>query len=603
MTSNAHRHREGGRFLAVMLPLAVLAGAAVAQGQILGTIRGLVRDDRGIPQVGAAITLLTARGAESMRVRSDFRGAFVLKDLIPGDYSLRVALDHFLPITKENIQVLPGGNTLLDVNLRGLFSALQMVRGGSEIRDMSDNWKWMLRTSMAARPVLRFRLAQRRETRAVLRKASGRFSDTRGYAQLSGGAGARQTGLATESDLGTAFAVATSMFGENDLIVSGNLGYGSTSGVPATAFRTSYSRNLGGSKPEVSVTVRQLHMPVAASQAIYGPENEHNGPAIETFTLGFADHVRLGETIRFQYGFLYESVRFLDRLNFVSPYGRLIYQLDKNREIHLRYASGVPNDRVPAREGEASPGVLRQHVSSLGMFPRLSLRNGRPTVQRTEHIEISYREKMGKGLLEVAAYKDSVNDAALSAVAPAGAFGKGELLPDLFSDSSTLNAGDFRSSGYRVSYAHQIRDRLQAAIGVGSVEVISPETSTLGDPAISDLRRSLSTRRARMLTASLTTSLPKADTRLHGSYQWVSRKAVIAPDLYNDFASRSDPGLNLVIRQPLPFSGGLPGKLEATARLSNLLKSGYIPLQTVGGQRVYLFQAVRSYRGALSIIF
>ena len=106
-----------------------------------------------------------------------------------------------------------------------------------------------------------------------------------------------------------------------------------------------------------------------------------------------------------------------------------------------------------------------------------------------------------------------------------------------------------------------------------------------------------------MLTASLTTSLPKADTRLHGSYQWVSRKAVIAPDLYNDFASRSDPGLNLVIRQPLPFSGGLPGKLEATARLSNLLKSGYIPLQTVGGQRVYLFQAVRSYRGALSIIF
>ncbi len=79
--------------------------------------------------------------------------------------------------------------------------------------------------------------------------------------------------------------------------------------------------------------------------------------------------------------------------------------------------------------------------------------------------------------------------------------------------------------------------------------------------------------------------------------------AAIAPDLYNDFASRSDPGLNLVIRQPLPFSGGLPGKLEATGYINNLLKAGYIPIQTFDGQQIFLLPAVRSYRGALSFVF
>jgi hypothetical protein len=53
----------------------------------------------------------------------------------------------------------------------------------------------------------------------------------------------------------------------------------------------------------------------------------------------------------------------------------------------------------------------------------------------------------------------------------------------------------------------------------------------------------------------------------------------------------------------LPFSGGLPGKLEATANFSNLLKTGYTPLQTHDGRQLYLFQAIRNYRGAVSFIF
>ena len=110
-------------------------------------------------------------------------------------------------------------------------------------------------------------------------------------------------------------------------------------------------------------------------------------------------------------------------------------------------------------------------------------------------------------------------------------------------------------------------------------------------------------RPAHMITASVSTEIARTGTRVISSYQWLNRRAVIATDLYNDFAARSDPGLNVVIRQPLPFGGSLPGRLEATADFRNLLKAGYVPIQTHDGQQMYLLQAIRSYRGALSFIF
>jgi len=604
MLNPGHRVPRNARRAALLVALLAFLLAPALEASILGSIRGLVRDQQGMPQVGALVTLLTADGKPARQVRSDFNGVFNVEGLLPGQYSLRVALDRFLPATKEGVEVRPGVNTILDVSLRGAFATLQLLYSGQgQIRDMSDDWKWVLRTSTSTRPVLRFRRVDAEETRTVLRKAAGSFSDTRGYAQVSGG-GSTASALANETDLGTAFAVATSILGDNNVVVSGNVGYGSANGAPAAAFRTSYRRELAaGMTPEVSVTVRQLQMPVAAAHSIYGPGGpQNNGPSIETVTLGFSDTARIGERARFDYGVLYESVRFLDRLNFVSPYGRLAYELGKNREVHLKYASGVPHSAMSPHARETG-GSLRREVSSLGMFPRLTLRDGRPTMQRAEHFEIAYREEKGDNLVEAAVFEDHLNDAALSAMTPSGHFARGDVLPDLFSDSSTLNAGDYRSTGYRVSYARKLRDQLQAAIGYSSAGVLSPTSSRLQTADLSELRRSLQVRRAGLVTASVSAIVPGAETQIVSSYQWSNQPAAIAPDLYNDFASRSDPGLNMVIRQPLPFSGGLPGKLEATAYINNLLKAGYIPIQTFDGQQIFLLPAVRSYRGALSFVF
>ncbi len=581
------------------LILVVLANPS-SHAAIFGSISGLVRDGGGLPQMGAVVTLLTEDGTVAKRVYTNHAGLFKIEDLLPGNYSVQVSLDRFLPAWKDRVLVGAGEKTVLDVNLRGLFSTLQLLfPGGTSIRDMSEDWKWTLRATMSTRPVLRFRSAQDDETQTVLRKLSGRFSDTRGYAQLSGGSGVATSGLASESDLGTAFAVASTVFGSHDVVVSGNLGYGSATGTPATAFRTSYTHEVLGYTPEVSVTVRQLQIPTAASRAIYGLRPEESGPSLETLTLGFGDSLELGDRVRAEYGFLYESVKFLDRLNYVSPYGRVIISLDEDREVHARYASGVPHEQ----RDKDGPDSLRHQVSSLGLFPRMAMRDGRATVQRTEHVELAYREKMGRGLLEAAVYQDRLSDTALSASMQGEFYSPGELLPDLFADHATLNAGRFKTAGYRVSYARTLRDHLQAAIGFGETGVLSPQASELHTADLNELRSALQMERAQIVMASLTADLPKTGTKFLTSYQWSSRPAVLAPDMYNDFAARSDPGLNLIVRQPLPFSGGLPGKLEATAYLNNLLKAGYVPLQSFDGQRMYLLQAIRSYRGALSFVF
>jgi hypothetical protein len=72
--------------------------------------------------------------------------------------------------------------------------------------------------------------------------------------------------------------------------------------------------------------------------------------------------------------------------------------------------------------------------------------------------------------------------------------------------------------------------------------------------------------------------------------------------LYLTERMREDPGLNVELRQPIPYFGGLPGHMEATAEVRNALRQGYIPL-AADGRTMYLVQTPRCLRGGLSFVF
>src|SRR5438094_171598 len=248
------------------------ASRAATPLQLSGAITGSVTDALGIPQMGATVTLYNRQERQFEKALTNERGAFTFMGLFPDLYSVKVTLAAFLPAMKKNILVQPGMRSVLSVNLNTLFSSIQMsypaIENGAM---MTDDWKWVLRSASPTRPVLRFNAdALARDTTAKTTAHTAAFTDTRGILRVSAGDGPLVTGIGNEADLGTAFALATSLYGNNMLQVSGNLGYGSQTGVPTAAFRTSYSRNMGGGSPEVSVTMRQLYLPGRLGAALAG---------------------------------------------------------------------------------------------------------------------------------------------------------------------------------------------------------------------------------------------------------------------------------------------------------------------------------------------
>jgi len=591
---------------AVLAGVVCLAGAGLGQAAtplpLAGAITGFVTDAAGVPQMGAAVILLNRQERQFERVLTDDRGAFRFLGLAPDLYSIKVTLAAFVPAIKKGIQVQPGMASVLNVNLNTLFSSIQFayppIENGSL---MSDEWKWVLRSASPTRPVLRFAGdAVANSTRTASSHRTAVFSDTRGVFKVSAGEGTLASGTGNEADMGTAFAVATSLYGSNVLQVSGNVGYGSQTGVPSAAFRTSYSRNVGGGSPEVSVTMRQLFLPGRFGAALTG--NEAALPMLRTMAASFDDRTQLTSELSIQYGFTLNSISFLDHLNYASPYARVLYSLGENGEVSFAYTSG---DARPDLAGSGQQDLdLQRELSTLGLFPRISLRDSRPRIQRGQNFELTYTRQMGSRTYQVSTYRESVSNAALSLVAPAGMYTGGDILPDLFSGTSTFDAGDFRSTGYSAAVTQSLGDHVSATLMAGSMGALTAANREIVSNSPDELRSMIHAGRRKAATARVTATAPWTGTHFIASYQMTADHRWASPGhSYSTASVRQMPGLNLYVRQLIPGLSMLPWRMEATADLRNMLAQGYLSLGTIGGQQLLLVENPRSVRGGLSFIF
>ncbi|HOQ44412.1 MAG TPA: carboxypeptidase-like regulatory domain-containing protein [Bryobacteraceae bacterium] len=573
-----------------------LCHGAAASTKVSGSIVGMVSDPSGMPQMGATVSLFNRFDRLLQRSLTSEKGTFGFDALPPGVYTVQVSLASYLPALKRNIVVQPGMQSLLNVSLATVFSSIQLVAvSPSESSLMSDEWKWVLRSSASTRPVLRLLPEYDRRTRE--QSSKGLFSSTSGVVKVSGGDSGSI--LNNEPDLGTAFALATSFLGENQLRFSGNFGYSAVSGLPTAAFRTSFRPELaGGDAPEVKLTMRQLSMPVRAGVAVLSGMPD-SAPVLRTLSASFADQTRLTEAVRFEYGATLDSVSFLQHLNYVSPYGRITYDNGSGEVIQVSYASGAPPTDL-LTQGVEGRREFQQDLNGLAAFPRVSLRDGRARVQRNQSWEVAYSRTIGSRTIGAAFYDETVSNAAVIMVGPVGFQGP-DLLPDVFSNSWIVNVGDYGGMGYAVSFTQKLGEHLDGTVTFGSASVLTangvPET---GSP--DELRAKIRASRRHSLTMRLAGALPKTGTQFSTSYQWADLAALTPQRVYLTQAVRENMGLNIQLRQPIPHFGGLPGRLEATADLRNLLEQGYVPL-TVTGRRSYLMHTPRSLRGGLSFIF
>jgi hypothetical protein len=602
--------------LAAGLVAALILSAPLAfpatDAPLSGSIAGVVRNSSGVPQMGATVFLFNRSEKLMERVMTNERGIFGFGLLTPDLYSVRVSLASFVPAVKQKIAVQPGMQSLLYVDLASVLSSIELVYAKpGEGALMSDDWKWVLKESAATRPVLRMLPADigvdPQPSQTQSQAAPGNvFSDTRGLLSLSGGDPGSLGSMSSQADLGTAFAVATSVFGHNELQLSGNVGYSAHTGLPTAGFRTSFSRD--GMGPEVAVTVQQIYLPVRGSVASVTGQPD-GSPALRTMSVSIHDSVLVTDDLRLDYGSSFDSVSYMDHVNSLNKFARLTYDLGAGGKLKVAYSSGAPPTELAMQPRDAEgrvPGdseALAQDLAALSMLPRLSLLDGHAAIQRSQDAEIGYEKKVGATTFNLSAYREKVTNDAMTVVAPDGAFAPGDLLPDISSQNSVFDAGSFHRSGFAASVSHSLGDRVQIGSSFGSGGALAPAGDDLAADSAEGLRSRLQVTQRFWASARASAVLPVTGTIITGSYQWMDYNNTIMPDhFYLTQSPYTEPGLNVRVRQPIPSVLGMPGRLEATAELQNGFAQGYLPV-TEGGQHVTLVQSPRALRGGLSFIF
>jgi Carboxypeptidase regulatory-like domain len=581
------------------LALPVSAGSPPS---LSGGILGKVQNGTGIAQMGASVLLFDRYDQLVRRTITNEEGKFAFALLNPDSYTLRVTLASFVPAFRRNIAVAAGSENFLEINLTSLFSTIDIVASGpARGALMSDDWKWVLRSSQATRPVLRFMPGWSSST--TPQPSSSMFSDTTGILMLSAGDGDSFATGGGQQAMGTAFALATSVYGNSRFLFSGNVGYSGNSGLPTAGFRTSYSRSRDGEAgPQVTLTARQLYLTPRGS--LTGVES---GPALRTVSLSMRDKIDLADHLRLDYGFSMESVSFIERLNYASPFARATYDLGSKGLVRFGYASGgqptelaVQGGSPEGNGGESVNGAsLNQDLAALTTLPRVSMANDVIRVQRTQNFEMGYQRVFGGTTFTTAAYRESVANAAFlfsgaSALLPAA-----DSMPDLGTNSQIFNAGSFNRVGYTAAVKQSITDHVSAAVAGGSTGGLTADASALN---VSGLRSAIRETQSPWMTASVTMTVPASGTKIQSAYGWTDPRIMMPDHYYMTGDVTEVTGWNIRVRQPLPFFPGIAGRLEATAELRNMLAQGYLPL-SYAGQKAVLTNAPRAVRGGLAFIF
>jgi hypothetical protein len=536
-----------------------------------------VRNAEGNAQMGAVVQILGAAN-RTLTVFTDGAGHYYASGLLPGIYSLKVTAPSFLPTLREKIGLGPGASVSVNVTLNTLLGMMQL--GTMRTAPDDDDWKWTLR-SVANRPILRF---DDPPVRIFHDDPLPRENPQQEEHDISGTvsflAGSAAGGYGSGSDMSTGFTLERSIFAAGHLAFSGDVGYGYADDLPSGVVRASYTNQLpDGSEPSLDMTVRRF-MP--------SDPNLHNA-ALQSLALAAGDDFTVDDFVELKFGSELQSIQFLNHVTAVRPYGTADFHLSPNAVLEYDYSTSRP-DSWNDRGFDSAPADMSDSN------PRVSLLGFAQKVERANHQELSFSQRLGKNNVQVAVFSDRVSNPALTgtgAVTAAGGF----LLPDVPSGTFSYTGQNLNTNGVRLVVQRRFSADLTATIDYAFGGVLN---LTEPDVPLQGAQQWIATQRRHAVAAKLSGTLPHTHSRWIASYRWVNGEALTPVDMFNASPGQSDPFLSVFIRQPIPF---LPGHVEAIIDVRNLLAQGYIPVLAQDGQTVYLVQAARSVRGGLTFTF
>jgi hypothetical protein len=318
-------------------------------------------------------------------------------------------------------------------------------------------------------------------------------------------------------------------------------------------------------------------------------------------SIAFLDGLDVADNLRLDYGFDSQSISYLDRLNYVSPFTRVSYDAGPQGRVRLAYSSGAHPTELLARDAESS-GNLDQDSGTLALIPRVSLSDGHVAVEHTQNFEIGYERVEGSRTYSLGAYQENVSNAAFMLSSAPDFLPAGDLLPDLGSNSTIFNLGSYHRTGYTAGVKQSVGEHVQVSVAAGRTGVLLARDADQSFTDSTELRAGVLQGQRAWVTVRVSGTVPRAGTHLTGDYGWTDFSALVPAHFSLTQTPTQDIGWNMYVRQPLPSVLNVRWRVEATAELRNMLAQGYLPL---GGpvSHTVLTNSPRAVRGGLNFIF
>jgi hypothetical protein len=591
------------------LVLASASSAADLSLPLTGNLLGSVLDANGVPQMGATVVLLNKYERQIGKTLTAPDGRFAFASLPADLYSVRVSLASFLPASRDKIAIKAGLDSVLQIHLATLFSSIELsytIPSGS----MSDDWKWVLRSSPATRLITRI-LEEGPSTSSSAELHPRVFSGTHAMLSINGGDGGLIDSDSTQADLGTGFVVSTNLLGKNQLQIGGTMAQGFGPG--AMGLCAIYSRSDAGgfgTPPEVTMTMTQIALlgpQIPGSQA-YGASAAAANNVVRDMSLSVYEVLDPVEGVHLEYGMTGEAIESLQPTSRISPFARITVDAGGVGQLSAAYSDGGRPDELAAHQARqvSETGVadddLLAAVNTLARLPQLSERNGRLELQRTQNYELGYNKTDGSRTYAASIFYENVSNGRVNVTGDLSPLSSSDLLSDGLSNTSAYNIGHYDRSGYIASVDQRVDEDLDVALAYGRMGGFTTDPSGLAQ-SFGAQEKFLAERNHNVATANLHARVRHAGTQITANYGWVDSGAVIPRHFFTTQNTYISPGFNIIIRQPLPSFFGMPGRLELTADLRNLLAQGYLPLAAGDGHSLLVVQAPRAIRGSLNFIF
>jgi hypothetical protein len=312
--------------------------------------------------------------------------------------------------------------------------------------------------------------------------------------------------------------------------------------------------------------------------------------------------------IQIEYGMTGETVEYLQHTSRISPFARLTVALGDKGELVGSYSDGGRPDELTAHqqgsqeEEQNDRDQLIEAVNTLARIPQVSERNDRLELQRTKSFELGYRKTAGSRTYAASAFYEAVSNGRINVAGDTTLLEEGNLFWDGISNTSIYNVGNYGRTGYIASADQRISHELDLALAYGRMGGFVADAGGLLDSSATE-RRFLTRRDHNLAAVDLRARVPASGGEISMSYGWVDSGTVVPRHIFTTQNMYVAPGLNIRFHQPLPTLFGLPGKLELTADLQNLLAQGYLPFETADGHKLLIVQSPRAIRGGLNFIF